>query len=244
MRAIADRGRLIVGTDQNTFLFGFRDPFTGHIAGFDVDIAREVAAAIFGSGDDTRVQIVSLSGNERIEAARSGRVDIVVQTMTITCDRWREVAFSTVYYEAAQRILVPKSSPVQALVDLSGQRLCATTGSTSVSNILAKAPQAHVISAVYWTDCLVMLQQGQVDAISTDDTILSGLAAQDPTLHMVGGAFNAEPYGIAINQAAPDLLRFVNGVLERISADGTYLKICQTWLGEAASPRPPPLYRD
>jgi polar amino acid transport system substrate-binding protein len=244
MRSIADRGYLAVGTDQNNFLFGFRDPYTGQIVGFDVDIAREVAAAIFGNRDESHIKMVALASDERIEAIRSGRVDIVAETMTITCERLQKVAFSNVYYEAAQRILVPRSSTVTGLTDLSGRNVCATTGSTSIDTVLTLAPAAHVISAKYWTDCLVMLQQGQVEAITTDDTILAGLAAQDPTVHLVGEPFNAEPYGIAVRHSAPDLLRFVNGVLRQLAENGTYQKISSTWLGETTRPMPIPLYHD
>ncbi len=244
MRAIADRGRLIVGSDQGNYLFGFRDASTGQIIGFDVDIAREIAAAIFGSFNDSQIQMVALASDERIDAIRSGRVDIVAETMTITCERLKQVAFSAVYYEAAQRILVAKSSSITGLADLGGRKVCATTGSTSFNTVLAKAPTAHLISAKYWTDCMVMLQQGQVEAITTDDTILAGLARQDPTVHLVGEPFNAEPYGLAVSHTTPDLTRFVNGVLQRLAADGRYREISRRWLGDPPRDMPAPLYRD
>ena len=72
------------------------------------------------------------------------------------------------------------------------------------------------------TDCLVMLQQGQVDAISTDNAILQGLAAQDPNTMIVGPAFTTEPYGMAISKAHPEFTSFVNGVLAQERADGTW----------------------
>ncbi len=244
MRAIADRGRLIVGTDQNNFPFGYRDPFTGQILGFDVDVARAVAEAIFGSRNDIFVQVVGIAADERIDAIKSGKVDLVADAMTITCGRWEQVAFSNVYFDALQRILVLKNSTITGLADLSGRKVCATTGSTSINTLFVKAPAAHVVSAKYWTDCLVMLQQGQVVAISTDDTILQGLAAQDPTVQLVGEPFNAEPYGLAVSHKTPDLLRFVNGVLRKIATDGTYQQISKKWLEDAAQAMPAPQYRD
>ena len=83
---------------------------------------------------------------------------------------------------------------------------------------------------VTWADCLVALQQRQVDAVSTDDSILAGLVAQDPYLHIVGPSLNEEPYGIGINLQNTGLVRFVNGTLERIRRDGTWNTLYRKWL--------------
>jgi polar amino acid transport system substrate-binding protein len=97
------------------------------------------------------------------------------------------------------------------------------------------------------TDCLVMLQQGQVDAISTDDAILSGLAAQDPNVKVVGPPFSSEPYGMAISKTHPDFTSFVNGVLAQVRTDGTWAQLyyndIQSLIGGAAPTPPPPSYR-
>ena len=118
--------------------------------------------------------------------------------MTINCDRWQQVNFSTDYYDAGQRVLVPEHSAVKGIADLGGKKVCAAAGSTSIVNIAAATSHPVPVSVTDWTDCLVLLQQGQVDAISTDDTILAGLAAQDPNTTLVGDRFTSEPYGLAI----------------------------------------------
>ena len=105
---------------------------------------------------------------------------------------------------------------------MGGKKVCAASGSTSIQNIAAAPSKPIPVAVSDWTDCLVMLQQGQVDAISTDNTILAGLAAQDPTTHLVGAGFSSEPYGLAMSQQAPDLVRFVNGALEQIRANGRW----------------------
>ncbi len=159
--------------------------------------------------------------------------------MTINCDRWKQVAFSTEYYDAGQRVLVAKTSPVKSINDLGGKKVCAAAGSTSITNI-ANAPSKPIpVSVADWTDCLVLLQQNQVDAVSTDDTILAGLAAQDPNLHLVGDRFTSEPYGMAISPKSPEFVAFVNGVLDRMRSDGTWARIYTKWLGGPA-PQPPP----
>ncbi|WP_433274060.1 glutamate ABC transporter substrate-binding protein [Actinosynnema sp. CS-041913] len=241
MERVLARGRLIAGVDQNTYLMGFRNPFSGELEGFDVDMAREVARAVFG--DPGRIQFKVLTSDERIPALEKGDVDIVVRTMTINCERWQRVAFSTVYYQAGQRVLVPGSSDVTGIESLGGRRVCATKGSSSLANV-ANAPSRPVaVSVPNWTDCLVMLQQGQVDAISTDDTILAGFAAQDPYTKIVGPQFTAEPYGMAFPRQHEDFVRFVNALLERLRADGTWASIHRRWLGEPPAP-PVAAYRD
>jgi len=241
---IVARGRVVVGVDQNTYLFGFRNPKTGLLEGFDIDVAREMARGIFGDPD--KIQFQALTSAQRIPALQSGQVDLVVRSMTITCARLQDVAFSTVYYQANQRILARSNSGIRAAADLGGKRACATTGSTSVSTMLALQPAPTVYGVADWTDYLVVLQQGQVDAVSTDDSILVGLQEQDPYLQVVGASLSPEPYGIGINRDATDLVRFTNGVLDRMRTDGTWQRIYTRWLsGLGPTPAPPAAsYRD
>lgn len=238
MAAIVARGRLVVGVDQNTFLFGFRNPFTGALEGFDIDVAREVARDLFG--DPTRITFRVLTSAQRIPALQSGEVDLVVRTMTITCDRLTQVGFSTVYYQAAQRILARSDAGITGATTLGGKRVCATTGSTSLARLLALDPAPTVLAVADWTDCLVLVQQGQADAVSTDDSILAGLKQQDPYLEVVGDSLSPEPYGIGVRLEAQDLQRFVNGVLDRMRADGTWAALYSRWLsGLGPTPAPP-----
>jgi polar amino acid transport system substrate-binding protein len=246
MAEIAQRGSLIAGVDQTTFLFGFRNPDNGQIEGFDIDIAKQIANAIFGDPD--AIQFVVLTSAEREDAVMEGRVDVVVRTMTANCERWENVNFSTIYYEAGQRVLVREDAEYSSINDLGGQKMCATHGSTSIGNIADAGSQPVPVAVNDWADCLVMLQQNQVEAVSTDDTILAGLQAQDSHTKMVGPPFTAEPYGIAMHKDATDLVRFVNALLEDIRADGTWARIHQRWIGEttgAETPPPPAAeYRD
>ncbi|MBM0239135.1 glutamate ABC transporter substrate-binding protein [Micromonospora sp. ATA32] len=244
MARILQRGRLIVGVDQNSYRFGFRAPLTGELTGFDVDVAREVARAIFG--DPSKIQFRATNSAARIPSLKDGTVDIVVQTMTMNCERWQKVNFSTEYFTAGQRILVRRGSPVRGIADLGGQKVCSAIGSTSIRNVAAAPAKPLPVGVPDWTDCLVMLQQNQVAAVSTDDSILAGLAAQDPNAVVVGPRFSDEPYGIGINRDATDLVRFVNGVLAQLRADGTWTRLYTRWLTALGpAPQPPTArYRD
>ncbi len=245
MAAIVERGRLIVGVDQATNLFGSRNPATAELEGFDIDLAREIARRIFG--DPNRVDLRVVTAAQREPALQEGQVDLVVRTYSITCDRKKKVAFSTPYYVAKQRILAVKGSGISSAADLSGKRVCAVKGTTSLSALYALDPRPTLYGVSQWTDCLVMLQQGQVDAISTDDVVLSGLEAQDQkNVELVGASIGDEPYGVGIKLENVDLVRFVNGALAEMREDGTWERLYQANLQEVApSPGPPPArYQD
>ena len=202
MAKIRARGYLIAGVDQNTYHFGYLNPLRrqrsrGLTSTWCTRSRRRSSAT------PTRSSSRPSRMTQRIPDVRSGAVDIVAHTMTINCARLQQVDFSSVYFDAGQRVLVESNSPATSLADLGGKRVCATTGSTSIANIRAAASRPIPVAVTFWTDCLVLLQQGDVAAISTDDSILDGLAAQDPWTKIVGPRFTSEPYGLAISQQHP-----------------------------------------
>jgi polar amino acid transport system substrate-binding protein len=229
MASIRARGRLIVGVSADTYLLGSRNPLTGRIEGFDIDLANAIGQAILGP--NPQVQLVVITAADRIPALTEGRVDIVVRNFTINCDRWTKIAFSQVYYEAGQKVLVRRGSGLTDLASLAGHRVCAPKGTSSLKNLQEQAPSAVAVPSDTHTGCLVLFQQGEVDAITGDDTVLAGLAAQDPYAVVTDApAFTKEPYGVATNPAAVDLVRFVNAVLEQMRADGRWAAMYAAWL--------------
>jgi polar amino acid transport system substrate-binding protein len=242
MDRILQKGSLTVGVDQNTYLFGYRDAVSGQVVGFDIDIARQIAQAIFGNPD--KIRLVAITSAERIPFIQQGQVDLVADSMTINCDRLRQVAFSTDYFDAGQKILVRNGSGYKTIDDLAGKKVCAAAGTTSIVTIATRPSHPIPVAVNDWTDCLVMLQQGQVEAVSTDDNILAGLAAQDPNLAVVGPRFTDEPHGLAIAKTSTDFVRFVNGVLDRMRADGSWGRLYTHWLGGTAPAPPPAKYSD
>jgi polar amino acid transport system substrate-binding protein len=238
---IHQRGRLIVGVDQNTYNFAFRNPDNGQIEGFAIDVAKQIAAAIFG--DPTRIQLRVLTSAQRVPAVKNEEVDLVVHSMTTNCERWKDVDFSAVFFEAKQRVLVREGFDYQGLASLAGKKVCATEGSTSLARIVNADvdPKPIGVQVAGWTDCLVMMQQYQVDAISTDNTILAGLREQDPFVAMVGDPIADEPYAIAIPQRHEEFVRFVNAVLEQMKTSGAWMDIYNRWMASLVGPvsRPP-----
>jgi polar amino acid transport system substrate-binding protein len=243
MARIQHRGYLIAGVNAGDYGFGYLNPFTGTIEGFEIDLVRELATAILGHHPNI-VQLKALTVNQRIPAVLNGSVDIVVDDFTINCWRRKKVDVSTVYYDDTQRVLVAGAgSHVEGLQDLGGKRVCASAGSADIGAIKSAPSHPTPFVLPQAIDCLVALQQGLVEAISTDDSILLGFHKQDPDTTIVGRPLAPVPYGMAISPAHPEFVRFVNGVLARIRADGTWQRIYSRWLSGPA-PNPPPATYD
>jgi polar amino acid transport system substrate-binding protein len=243
MAAVAARGRLIAGVDQGKYLAGYRDPQTGELVGSDIDIAHAIAAAILG--DPNKVQFVVLDIADRAAAIQRDEVDIVVDHFTVTCDRQRTVEFSSAYMNASQRLLVPVGSGIREAEDLHGQPVCTSLGSTTERVLHDLGLDVVTFRGI--PDCMVELEAGRVAAVSSDDVILAGLAAQDPQTQVVGRALDHSSYGVGMSPGAPDLVRFVNALLERMRADGSLAASDRRWLGGTLDPVPVPpaaRYRD
>jgi polar amino acid transport system substrate-binding protein len=238
MAKIKHRGYLIAGVDQNTLLFAYFDPLTKNFEGFEIALLRQLSEAIFGNPN--KVHFKAITTQERAKAVADGSVDIVADAFTITCYRRTLTDFSTVYYDAGQKILVPSNSTVSSVKDLGGKPVCATRGSTSMATLLKQVPKPNPYPVDQRTDCLVALQQGLVDAITSDDSILLGFKAQDPDTKIVGPSFAPDPYGMAISKKHRDFVRFVNGVLAQLRADGTWRAIYKHYLGPYTSSTPAP----
>ncbi len=142
--------------------------------------------------------------------------------MTINCARWKEVAFSAEYYRSGQKLLVPAGhDSAKSLADLSGKTVCAPAGSTSLDNLKKANPKVIPVTADTDTGCLVLFQQGKVDGITGDDTVLAGDAAQDPYAQVTSPAVQRRAVRPRrVNKSHVDFVRFVNGVLEQMKADG------------------------
>ncbi|GAA4801116.1 glutamate ABC transporter substrate-binding protein [Streptomyces ziwulingensis] len=247
--------KLIVGVDQNSYRWGYRDPNSGGTAdleGFDIDLVHRIAEDILGDRD--AVQFKAIPTDQRISAIEDGRVDMVVRTMTINCERLQDVAFSAPYFRTGQQLLAPKTSSITGYdATLAGKSICTAAGSTAYSTLERdRAAGRLVASADLRTtvpnqlDCLVRLQLGEVDAVVTDGALAASQAAQDPTVQLKGDAFTTEYYGVAMRKDADDLVRRVNRVLVEWRADtedgwqASYERWLSATLGDDAAKSEPP----
>jgi ABC-type amino acid transport substrate-binding protein len=233
-------GKLVCGVKFDVIAFGFRNPTSGEIEGFDADLCRAVAEAI-----GVEPEFVEAISANRIPFLLEDRVDIVASTMTRTAARLEEIDFSKIYYLAGQKILVKADSAHQSVDDLvsAAVPVCSAQGSTSETNLRDKGvTEANLVLFPTYTEAAAALIDGRCDAVSTDDSILVGLAAQNEGLEVRGEAFTEEPLGIGIKKGKEDLVEFVNGVLEAMAADGRwaalYDKHIKPYTGTDA-PEPP-----
>jgi polar amino acid transport system substrate-binding protein len=242
---IRHQGYLIAGVDQTTYHFGYLNPLDGQIEGFDIDMIKDVAAAIFGVSPNSpavlsHIRFKAISDAERIPDVQNGTVDIVAHTMTVNCARERQVDFSSIYYDAKAQLLEDQSAgggTAPTLAQLGARRasICATTGSDDVAII--QAAHARAVQVTYWSDCLVLLEEGQVAGVVTDNSILYGMQAQDPDTFVAGPPLEDEPYGLAISKAHPDFVRFVNAVLQADRVDkssGPWANSYRAWVSATA----------
>ncbi len=262
MRRIRERGKLIAGVDQNSFRWGYRNPETRTLEGFDIDLVRAIAKDVLGDPD--AVIFRAIPTNQRIAALEHDRVDVVVRTMTINCARLEQVSFSTAYFQAGQQVLAAKESDITGYDrSLAGKRVCSAEGSTAYEALKREsfgavfedeyegtARDPDLLTVPNQLDCLVRLQLGEVDAVVTDNALAAGQAAQDPAVELKGDKpFTTEYYGVAAKLGADDLVARVNHVLEdyrRGGADSPWMRSYHEWL-EAGLPGikgpPEPTYR-
>jgi polar amino acid transport system substrate-binding protein len=218
MADIVTSGELVVGVDENTMPLSFRNPRTGVLEGFEVDLARELAARLFGTDGPSPVRFVTVTTDEKTAVVEDGRVDMTIDAASMTCKRWNTgVSFSAAYYEADHVLMVradDASAEISGLSDLAGHRVCVTKGSSTLDLLAAVAPDVEPYEVDTRTDCLIALRDGDADAIFSHDTFLVGLHQQDPNTRIIDEPIQVQPYGIVIRDDRIDLVRFVNAALE------------------------------
>ncbi|MFJ2865486.1 glutamate ABC transporter substrate-binding protein [Kitasatospora sp. NPDC087314] len=229
VKAIKAKRSLVIGVDQNSYRWGARNPNTGQIEGFDIDLARAIGAAVIGDPD--KVVLKPVATADRVDAIKGGRVDLIVRTMTINCDRMKDVAFSKPYFNISQRVLVPKASTAKGIDDaIKDRTVCAAKGSTASTVLAAKNTARQVVTVENHLDCLVLMQLGKIDATMTDDGLAASQAAQDQTVRVVDGEVQPEVIGVAMLKTSPDLTARVNQVLADYYGSGAWRLSYEHWL--------------
>jgi glutamate transport system substrate-binding protein len=248
MATIQAKGKLVVGTKFDQPLFGLKNPTNGQVEGFDVEVAKIVARAIFGSDITNKVEYHEATSKVRETVIQDGKVDIVIATYTINDERKKVVDFAGPYYVAGQDILVKKANTTITSVDsLAGKKVCTVQGSTSLTNVQKSAPTADVsITFDKYSLCIEALKDGRVEAVTTDNVILLGFINDDPAnLKLVNKPFTTEPYGIGLKKGDTAFRTFVNDTLEKAYKDGSWKKAWDDTAGKTgqAAPTPPAVNR-
>ncbi len=228
MGRIQEAGEIKIGVKYDVPPFGFQNPQSGDVEGFDVDLGRAIAEKL-----GVEPNFIEAISDNRIPFLEDGTVDLVLSTMTINQERDMEIDFSEPYYIANGRILVPQDSEIQGLADLAGNRVCTALGSTYEETLREQAPDATLRLVDSYSECLELIQNGAVDAVSTDDVILTGMIIQDDTLQLVEEEpLTTEPYGAGIKDGDTEFKEFVDGVFEEYKTDGRWAEAYQKWVGQ------------
>ena len=239
---IKQRGGVVVGVKDDQPGLGFKDATTGEYSGFDIEVARLVAAKL-GYGTD-KITFKTVPSAAREDAISRGDVDYYVGTYTINDKRKNSVSFAGPYFVSGQGVLVRKDETAITGKDtLKGKKVCSVTGSTPIQRVQQQqlTEPANIVQFQTYSQCVDQLLNSQVDVLTTDDAILKGYAAQQPDkLKLVGDAFSTEPYGIGLPKDDSALRGKVNDILQTSFDDGTWQKIYDGTLGKSGSPASPP----
>jgi glutamate transport system substrate-binding protein len=246
MAKLNKAGKITVGVKYDQPGFGQRNPTSGKVEGFDVEIAKLIAGEL-GIAEDKITFKESISAN-REPFIQKGEVDMVIATYTINDKRKELISFAGPYYLAGQDIMVKKGNPkgIKKVTDLNGKKVCSVKGSTSEKNVKEKAPQATVTLFEKYTECAEELRNDKVDAVTTDNVILIGLIDQSKdAFELVGDKFTDEPYGIGVKKEDADFRNFINDTLEKIYKDGRWEKAFKDTAGKFIpnTPKPPAVVR-
>lgn len=242
MEKLNKAGKIKIGTKFDQPGLGNVSLETEEPEGFDVEIGKLIAAKLGIEADS--IEFVETVSQNRETFIETGRVDLVIATYTINDERKQKVDFAGPYYVAGQDLLVAEDDDsIKGPDDLSGKKVCAASGSTPIETIRTKYPDATPVEFDTYSECVDQLEAGQIDAVSTDDIILAGYAA-DPKYEgkfkVVGETFSKEPYGVGLKKGDDDFRTFINDLLEESFENGEWEKAFDSTLGASGEKAPDP----
>jgi glutamate transport system substrate-binding protein len=246
MAKLNEAGTITIGTKFDQPGFGLQNP-SGQPEGFDVEMGKIIAAKLGIPADG--IKFVETVSANREAFIQNGTVDLVIATYTINDKRKEVVDFAGPYYIAGQDIMVKKGNPegIKGPDDLAGKNVCSVEGSTPAQNIRDNYPQAQLTLFDVYSKCADALANGQVDAVTTDNVILTGLVANGGgAFELVGNPFTQEPYGIGLKKGDTDFRNFINDTLEESFKDGSWAKAWDATAGSITgtpAPQPPTVDR-
>ncbi len=231
-----DKGKITIGIKFDQPGLGLKEG--ANYTGFDVDVAKYVAKEL-GYNEDQIEWKESVSA-QRENMIANGQVDMIVATYSITDNRKEKVAFAGPYFVAGQGLLVQESnSDISGPDSLDGKKLCSVAGSTPAERIKEEHSQGvQLQEAQGYSECVELLGSGTIDAVTTDDIILAGFAAQDQyqgKLKLAGTPFSEENYGVGVKKDS-DMCEKVNEALTKMIDDGSWEKFLKENMGENYKP--------
>ena len=230
---VKSRKRWIVGVKCDVPPFGYID-VRGENAGFDVEIAQWFARFAFGNAGRVSYECAPTPAREPL--LTSGRVDLVISTFTYTADRDTRIDFSTPYFKAAGKLLIPNDGPIQRLNDIRGRRVSTTSGSIYARWMARCFPSTQVMTFDSFTNAFLALKQGRADAVMWDDTGMAPIAAAERSYKLAPDTFLEAPYGIGIRQGHTQMKRWVDSRLEIMRGQDRFVELLRNNIAERFVP--------
>lgn len=229
LQDVKARGTLVAGVKDSIPPFGFVDPSTRTIVGYDIDFAAAIARAL-----GVKLRTIPVTSATRIPELVQGKIDLIAATMTHTPERAQQIDFSLTYFVTGQKVLVRKDAGIAKIADLKAKRVSSVRGSTSEQNIRRAVPGVQVISFNDYPNAFLALAQRKVVAMTTDEIILMDLQRRSPRpddYALLEAYISTEPYGLGIRKGEPAFLKEVNRVLLEMEKSGEAARIFDKWFG-------------
>jgi glutamate transport system substrate-binding protein len=209
---MVEQDGVVVGVKNDQPGLGYEDATTGERSGFDVQIARWIAASLGFSEDQITYQTIPSANRE--QALVNGDIDYYVGTYSITDARKEQISFAGPYLITGQGLLVAAdNTDINGPDDLAGKIVCSVTGSTPLQRIRDEYNPGDTVEYDTYSQCVEQLKQGSLDAITTDEAILAGYVAQEPdALKIAGEPFSEERYGVGIPKDDDALKDWINAL--------------------------------
>jgi glutamate transport system substrate-binding protein len=229
MKELAEAGAVKIGVKYDQPGLGFKDAASDVPTGFDVEMAKVLAASL-GIDPNSDVEWVETISDNREPFLEDGTVDLVLASYSITDERRQVVGQAGPYLVTGQQLLVAADSDIEDVADVEGEEVCSVTGSTSLDNIEAEG--AKPVGFDTYSECVEKVLDGTVSAMSTDGTILAGYAAQNEgELKVVGEEFSEERIGVGYSQDYPEMCQWIVDTITAAYEDGTYEEAFNATLG-------------
>jgi polar amino acid transport system substrate-binding protein len=214
--ALKSKGKLTVGVKCDYPPFGYIDESSKN-AGFEIDIAHQMAAYAFG--DPNALSLTCVTGSNRVSFLNSKRIDLIEATMNYTPERAQTIDFSSPYFDSGVKLLVPKNSSISSFDQLAGKSVISISGATASIWLTQCMKDVKQSLFTETSQALTALNQKRGVAFAQDDTLLLDLAAKNTDLKVVGDAKADSPWGMGVRKGDAQMLAWVNGALAHMQQD-------------------------
>jgi polar amino acid transport system substrate-binding protein len=231
LQDVKARGKILAGVKTDFPPFGFVDE-KGTNKGFDADVAKALAKELFGK--EEAVEFVAVTSGNRIAFLTTGKIDLILASMTITEERKKVIDYSIPYFMSGHLLLVHKDSKIEKYQDLAGKKVSTTQGSTGDIVLGELVPTAERTKFQHNSESLQALKDRRVEAFIQDDMLLIDLQGKNPDLKVVGRPpFKPAPYGLGVRKGDKEWLDFIDATLTKMKKSGEYQKLWDKWFGES-----------